>query len=183
MSLPSFKYHPDPIATGSIEASDARCACCGEARGYIYTGPVYADADLDDTICPWCIGSGLAHEKYDAEFTDKAAVGGYDYFLRKNVTQKVKQEVANRTPGFNGWQQEKWLVHCGDACAFLGPAGSREVQTFESQDLLDSLRADIQMNEDEFREYLNSMDKECGPTAYIFKCLHCGQLLGYSDFT
>src|SRR5262249_47650 len=107
----------------------------------------------------------------------------YDYFLSRAVSQAAKEEVAYRTPGFSGWQQEKWLVHCSDACAFLGPAGSLEVEAYESQELLDSLRGDIQMNEQEFQDYLNSMDKDYGPTAYVFKCLHCGTLLGYSDFS
>ncbi len=40
----------------------------------------------------------------------------------------VIDEVSGRTPGFSGWQQERWLVHCGDACAFLGPAGRTEIR-------------------------------------------------------
>ncbi|WP_409994824.1 CbrC family protein [Burkholderia stabilis] len=27
MSLPAFRYHPDPLATGSVIRSDARCVC------------------------------------------------------------------------------------------------------------------------------------------------------------
>jgi len=39
MDLPTFRYHPDPLASGSIAASDAACACCNQHRGFIYTGP------------------------------------------------------------------------------------------------------------------------------------------------
>lgn len=39
MTLPKFKYHPDPVATGHLVESDTACACCGQVRGYIYTGP------------------------------------------------------------------------------------------------------------------------------------------------
>jgi hypothetical protein len=46
--LPSFRYHPDPVATGSIEPSDAVCRCCGRARGYIYAGPVCAEAVVNE---------------------------------------------------------------------------------------------------------------------------------------
>jgi uncharacterized protein len=28
MDLPVLRYHPDPIASGSIAASDAQCDCC-----------------------------------------------------------------------------------------------------------------------------------------------------------
>lgn len=55
MQLPSFKYHLDPLSTGSITESESICECCEESRGYIYTGPVYAEVELVDAICPWCI--------------------------------------------------------------------------------------------------------------------------------
>ena len=29
MELPAFKYHPDPVATGSVLRSEAECCCCG----------------------------------------------------------------------------------------------------------------------------------------------------------
>jgi uncharacterized protein CbrC (UPF0167 family) len=183
MSLPVFKYHPDPISTGSIQAREVQCVCCEETREYVYVGPVYCRTNLDEAICPWCISSRLAYEKYEAEFTDIASIGGYDDFLHKTVSKEVKEEIAYRTPGFCGWQQERWLAHCNDACAFLGPAGKKEVEKYNSQELLESLRADIYMNEEDFHNYLNSLDKEYGPTAYIFQCLHCGKYMGYSDFT
>jgi uncharacterized protein CbrC (UPF0167 family) len=43
--VPRFRYHPDPIATGSVVPSDATCALCSEARGYIYTGPVHCEEE------------------------------------------------------------------------------------------------------------------------------------------
>ncbi len=183
MDLPQFKYHPDPVTTGSIEARIARCICCDEIRHYMYVGPVYAEAHIGDVICPWCISSGLAHEKLDAEFVDIEGVGDSDPTSRESAPQPVREEVAYRTPGFSGWQQERWLVHCGDACMFLGPAGKSEVYALNSQELLDSLRTDMEMNEEEFRPYLDALDKNGMPTAYIFRCLHCGKYLGYSDST
>ncbi|HKZ81756.1 MAG TPA: CbrC family protein [Pyrinomonadaceae bacterium] len=178
---PSFKYHPDPIATGSFEARELTCACCGQVRSYVYVGPVYAEADLEEKICPWCISSGLAHEMFGVEFTDIDAIG--DYESKASVPVEVKEEIAYRTPGFNGWQQERWLVHCGDASAFLGPAGKDELKSYGSQELIDSLRADRGMDEASFRDYLDTMNKQTGPTAYVFRCLHCGLYQGYSDFS
>ncbi|MBK1868507.1 CbrC family protein [Aestuariivirga sp. YIM B02566] len=52
MTLPKFTYHPDPIATGSLVASEEICICCGQARGFIYKGPAYAVEELVDCICP-----------------------------------------------------------------------------------------------------------------------------------
>ena len=60
MVLPTFKYHPDPVATGNVVQSDTECVCCGKARGFIYAGPVYAIEEYDHCICPWCIADGSA---------------------------------------------------------------------------------------------------------------------------
>lgn len=121
MDLPKFKYHPDPIASGSVVKSDKVCACCNEAKGYIYEGNVYDEEDeRDDAICPWCIADDSAHEKFDASFND--AEGLYD-----QVPPEVADEVEFRTPGYSGWQQEHWLACCGDAAAFREPVGYAEI--------------------------------------------------------
>lgn len=180
MTLPSFKYHPDPVATGSIEARDINCVCCGQVRGYAYVGPAYSEADLEKEICPWCINTGLAHDQLGVEFTDIDAIG--DYEPNMTIGTDVREEIAYRTPGFNGWQQERWLVHCEDACAFLGPAGKEELEAYADQGLIDLLRADIAMDQVEFQDYFNTLSKQAGPTAYVFRCLHCGKYQGYSDF-
>src|SRR5579871_4660279 len=128
MALPHFQYHPDPLATGSIVPSDTPCACCSAARGYVYVGPVYAEEELVECLCPWCIADGSAHERFNAEFVDAAGVGGHGDC--DPVSPEVVEEVAFRTPGFSGWQQERWWTHCGDAAAFLGPAGWKELQAY-----------------------------------------------------
>jgi uncharacterized protein CbrC (UPF0167 family) len=179
MSLPKFKYHPDPIATGSIKASDTECECCAEQRGYIYVGPVYSVEELSECICPWCIADGSAHEKFDAEFTDSAAVGGDSE--PPVVPNAVVEEVAFRTPGFSGWQQEHWLACCGDAAAFIGRAGRAELER-QWPDAIPSIQQECGMVDGpEWKGYLRALKKDDSPTAYVFRCLHCGKHLGYSD--
>jgi uncharacterized protein CbrC (UPF0167 family) len=116
-ALPTFRYHPDPVATGAVEASDGTCPCCGAARGYAYVGPVFAEDEVEG-LCPWCIADGSAASRFDAEFTE---VDG-------DVPDGVLVEVTTRTPGFTGWQQERWLVHCGDAAAYLGATGDDDLE-------------------------------------------------------
>ena len=108
-ALPSFTYHPDPLGTGSVVKSSTVCLSCSKSRGYIYVGPVYSVDELDECICPWCISDGSAHNKFDAEFTDAAGVGG-GCRQPGQVDSKIIEEVAYRTPGFSGWQQERWLT-------------------------------------------------------------------------
>ena len=179
MNLPAFKYHPDPLATGSIKHSDATCECCGQQRGFIYTGHVYCVEELSDCICPWCIADDSAHTKFDAEFTDSAGVGGYD--KSKQISSTVIDEVAFRTPGFSGWQQEHWLACCGDAAAFVGRAGRAELEK-QWPDAIPSIQEECGMIDGaHWQSYLHALDKDGSPTAYVFRCLHCGKHLGYSD--
>jgi uncharacterized protein CbrC (UPF0167 family) len=51
-TLPIFRYHPDPVGTGSVEPSSTTCVGCGRERGFIYTGPVYAIDEFQSEICP-----------------------------------------------------------------------------------------------------------------------------------
>jgi uncharacterized protein CbrC (UPF0167 family) len=179
MELPKFKYHPDPIATGSIVESAVACRSCGQARGYVYDGLPIAEEILDKCICPWCIADGTAHAKFEACFVDEDGIGGHG--LWDGVPAAVTDEVAHRTPGFRGWQEEEWWTHCGDAAAYLGMAGAEEVTEF-GPELADQLRryASFEDNED-WREVLGSFSKVGAPTAYLFRCLHCGTVGGYWD--
>jgi uncharacterized protein CbrC (UPF0167 family) len=118
MALPSFRYHPSPLSTGSIIRQEVTCRCCGESKPYVYVGPVYGPEELDSCLCPWCIADGSAHEKLDCEFVDSAGIGGHGTWDK--VPIEVVKEVAFRTPGFSGYQQERWWTHCGDAAAFIG---------------------------------------------------------------
>lgn len=178
-ALPTFRYHPDPIATGSIEASDTECMVCKRARGYIYTGPVYSEEELGDLICPWCIADGTAHERFDAEFTDLASIGGGDKW--EEVADAIAEEVAYRTPGFSGWQQEKWFTHCDDAAAFLGVVGHDELKVM-GPEATEAIRSEAELSGREWERYFKALNKEGSPTAYIFRCLHCGAYGGYSDY-
>lgn len=176
--FPTFKYHPDPIKTGSVIESDMTCIVCEQKRGYIYVGPAYAVEEYSEEICPWCINDGSAHEKLDAEFCDSAGVGGYS---ADTVADNIIEEVAYRTPGFLGWQQEQWFTHCNDAAAFLGAVGYKELLE-HGDDAIQAIRASTGLAEDdEWQEFFEILDKDGAPTAYLFRCLHCGAYGGYTD--
>ncbi|HUQ63903.1 MAG TPA: CbrC family protein [Acidimicrobiales bacterium] len=175
--FPQFRYHPDPIATGAVERSEKECLACGRARAFIYVGPVFAEAELVDALCPWCIGSGTAAERFDAQYTD-VSLG-----VPVGVPTSATDDIAHRTPGFRGWQQEHWLYHCDDGCAFMGEVGRRELDDYP--DALAALRRESQLSgwgEDDVAVYLDSLTKGGAPTAYLFRCLTCGVHLAYSDF-
>ena len=178
MDLPAFRYHPDPIASGSIVASDASCACCGEARGFIYTGPTYCEAEVEDALCPWCIADGSAAKKLDADFTDSAC-------FPDEIARATVEEIALRTPGFSAWQQGKWLACCGDAAAFLEPVGHGEMRARYPQiegALMMYIVHELGISGGAATRFLQSLDRDQGPTAYVFACRHCDSKPAYVDY-
>ncbi|HCT75297.1 MAG TPA: hypothetical protein DGG94_06955 [Micromonosporaceae bacterium] len=179
-ALPRFTYHPDPVGTGSVAVSDTACVCCGRNRGWVYTGAVYAVQEIDDDeLCPWCIADGSAAERFDATFND---VGNIDPW--QQVSTHVVETISRRTPGFSGWQQERWLFHCNDGAQFIGPMGADELAGYP--DAIESICEELS----EFRwdaelvaEYLARLSKNGQPTAYVFRCRHCQTHVAYTDFT
>ncbi|WP_454796813.1 CbrC family protein [Novosphingobium lindaniclasticum] len=176
--LPTFRYHPDPIATGSIEPSKIRCVCCEQARGFIYTGPVYALDEYQDSICPWCIADGLANARLSTSFTDEPGIGGYGEW--DAVSPDDVATIAYRTPGFNGWQQEQWWTHCGDAAAFLGRHGFRDLEALGA-DAIEAIKLNTGLQDDEWHRFYVNLNKDGSPTAYLFRCMHCSLHGGYQD--
>jgi uncharacterized protein len=139
MELPQFKYHPAPLTTGSIAPSGEVCEVCGSVRGYVYRAGTYGLRELT-AVCPWCIADGSAHEKFGVEFT--ASIGDGDW---EAVLEEIADAVAFRTPGFSGWQQERWFTRCGDAAEFLGPMGKEQIER-AGPEALDVVRAESAYN-------------------------------------
>jgi uncharacterized protein len=180
MDIPRFKYHPDPIITGSIIESDKKCRCCRKARGYIYVGPVYyAIKKYNKCICPWCIADGSAHEKLDASFTDAEGVGIYGNW--DEVPLEMIEEVTNRTPGFSGWQREQWWAHCQEPGQFLGRAGCEELKTY-GPEVIKAIQDSTGLGDGEWGQLFPAFDKNGSPTAYLFRCPNCGKIGGYGDW-
>jgi uncharacterized protein CbrC (UPF0167 family) len=166
MSLPQFRYHPDPIATGSIESSDATCICCEKERGYIYVCNTYSEEDIEEALCPWCIADGSAAEKYDAQFVDDAPL------VEEGVEEEIIEEVTRRTPGFFSWQQEVWLCCCDDACEFHGDPSREHLAKLEGSALKEVMEQ-LSFSEEEWAEFLENYEPGESPAIYHFVCRHC----------
>jgi uncharacterized protein CbrC (UPF0167 family) len=174
--LPQSRYHPDPLATGEIEPSDAECLNCAQRRGYLYVGPVFG-VERPRELCPWCIADGAAAARFDAQYTDALDAP-------QEVPQAVVDELLTRTPGFKGWQQEHWLYHCGDAAAFLGRAGYDELQAHpEALEMVVLENSQIGWSQEQIEYYVRHLDADGDATGYLFRCLHCGTHLAYTDMS
>ena len=169
-SIPVFKYHPDPLKTGSFQESEFPivCPCCGKKNLIIYEGPFYSTEDPYG-ICPECIASGAAAEKFNGEFQDSESVDEVDDPAKLD-------ELIHRTPGYCGWQQEYWRAHCNDFCAYLGTVGYAEL---EQMGLVDEVRETLL--DDWFEEIFTDLTKDGSTVGYLFRCLHCGKHLLHID--
>ena len=179
-ALPTFIYHPDPLATGSVVQADTVCVCCQRQRGHVYSGPVHAQGAHENEICPWCIADGSAHAQLGASFTDEDGIGNGLAWSGDAVPQAVIEQVAHRTPGFSGWQQESWWTHCGDAAQYLGRAGHAELLAAGAE-AVEAIRDTTALEGAEWARFFAALKRDGSPTAYLFRCRHCGQWGGYQD--
>lgn len=162
--LPFFKYHPDPLETGSFEEGEEKiCPCCGNKSKVYYSSFPYCSEHVE-YICPTCISNGEAARKFDADFVQNAEWHG--------APDKEKDdELFRRTPGYMSWQGEYWLSCCDDYCAYMGTVGTRELKAMNIADEVIAEYVQRGAFED-IGEYLVKDGPMCG---YLFKCLHCGK--------
>lgn len=173
--LPFFKYHPNPLETEAFLQADSPvvCDCCGNPTRIYYEGPFYAVEDIH-FLCPECISNGKASLKYDGEFQDTGS-------LDSGVDSPDKlDELIHRTPGYHGWQQEHWRMHCGDYCAFVGYVGYRELK---QMGIVDEILQDSvwDMWGAKPEEVLKDLVNGGSVQGYLFQCLHCGKYLLWAD--
>lgn len=162
--LPFFKYHPDPLETGSFEEGEEKvCPCCGNKSKVYYSSYPYCSENVE-YICPTCISNGEAARKFDADFVQNAEWHG--------APDKEKDdELFHRTPGYMSWQGEYWLSCCDDYCAYMGTVGTRELKAMNIAD--EVIEEYVQRGAfEDIGEYLVKDGPMCG---YLFKCLHCGK--------
>ncbi|MFE2324737.1 CbrC family protein [Streptomyces sp. NPDC059385] len=61
------RYHPDPVASGSVRESTETCACCNRSTGWIYTVTFHTAQEISGRFCPWCIADGSAAERFEGD--------------------------------------------------------------------------------------------------------------------
>jgi uncharacterized protein CbrC (UPF0167 family) len=165
--LPSFDLMDDAGRDHVFALSDEACDCCGKARGWKYTGPVYGEAD-EPVLCPWCIRDGRAAAELGCSFND-----AHDYENNLSVPDRVRVTVRERTPGFVTWQQNHWKVCCGSACKFMDEATVENLKGRWAS-LVPAIRAELIGPIPWVDEWLEKHAAYGGaPSVYIFQCRVC----------
>ena len=166
MELPTFRYHPNPVATGACVKQSETCLSCEKEVSHIYIGPTFSIHELDEQLCAWCIADGSANEKFDVEFSDPHPLE------LAGLPESLIEEVTTRTPGFICWQQPTWLTHCDDACLFVGDATMKVLQAISTAEHDDLLKTG-HLDKEEFEEILGYYRPGGTPGIYHFRCMHC----------
>lgn len=162
--LPKFKYQPnlyiDPFTL--VEFDEGTCECCGKQVD-AFIDQIYAVEEAK-CICLQCVADGTAAKKFDGDF-----IQDVEQFV--DDAQK-NEELFKRTPGYESWQGENWLVHCEDYCAYLGRVGYNDLKKMDLLDKVDVVEGDIDLTE---------LEAGGSFTGYLFQCLNCGQYRLYTD--
>jgi uncharacterized protein len=159
MCLPTFKYHPNAYQLDIFVNEEGICSVCNQKRTIKYNLVPYCVED-PDYICPWCIADGSAAEKYQGQFNDNYGI--------EDVPPEMLDEIVLKTPSYSSWQQEVWLSHCNEPCAFIGYVGAKEIEPY-----FDEILDDIQDYPEELIK--SSLSKDGALVGYLFECVQCAK--------
>ena len=159
-----FKYHIDPLKTGVLKNDkEVVCECCNKMTNVYYDGPIFSESNIC-YLCPNCIKSGKAHNKFNCDFFE-------DWDTIDDNTKT--DELRYRTPGIITWQSSYWLSHCNDYCAFVDYVGWNEIVDLGiEKEIEEDYSKNGEYDIEEVKKYLENYGSMQG---YLFKCLHCGK--------
>ncbi len=207
--LPKFKYHNNPLKTGTFDVmlSPSKCKCCKEYTWVIYSFPFYAEIELImelECLCPDCIANGEAAKKFRGSFQPVDVQRQFEEnFQNEKTVDRVNDidkinELLYKTPSFQAWQREIWRTHCNDYCEFIGYVSADDLYKMGIMDevLDDPLWKDSSWCDFPVKDVICNLVSEwdgeeralvrIGVTdkaqGYLFKCLECGKYLVWFDF-
>jgi uncharacterized protein CbrC (UPF0167 family) len=216
-----FPYHPKPLESGYVVPSNKICCTCGKSRGFIYTTDPFKEPREDERApCPWCIEDGSYSSSFEDDHAqhDEDQFAPYvdlsNQYLNSFKSQKlnqslfhlldeevesspkipeeIREKVVQRTPHFLSWKEPEWLIHCDDACEFVGHFDTLKVKESE-KDLYKAVFracmrecAMLRVSEEQLKkkatELLETL-RTSDPSAVVFRCRKCRKYLSYIDFS
>jgi len=180
MELPKFRYSPNAYKLNLFKEVEGICSICGQPRKLKYISSFYS-IEKPDYICPWCIANGEAAKKYDGSFNDYCGIEGVSPDPNdppSTIPMELLLEITNRTPSYPSWQQEVWLSHCNEPCAFIGFVDTKAIESH-----LEELKEDIQINLEYNPEIINHLTTDRDLVGCLFRCLKCGKYRLHIDCT
>lgn len=178
MNYPHFKYHPHAYQLDIFVEEKGTCSVCHEERDLKYEASFYAVED-PEYICPFCIADGRAAKRYEGAFNDYCGIEGVSpdpHDPQPTIPREMLLEICERTPSYFSWQQEEWLTHCHEPCAFIGYADTESIAPFR-EEIVSELDPSIA---EETLDYIRK-DGDC--VGYLFQCVQCGKHKLHVDFS
>ncbi|GIN88073.1 hypothetical protein J6TS2_44590 [Heyndrickxia sporothermodurans] len=168
--MPKFKYVADEALNELFQFETAICDCCEKEVAATAIAGIYAIEDVD-AICPDCIVSGKAAQKFNGEFQD--------YLINDEnvINREWTKEVLERTPGYVSWQGNNWLAHCQDYAQFIGYVGWEELVELGIENDFENF---TDLPKENLQQYLVNDGHIQG---YLFRCLQCQTYLLYADMS
>lgn len=175
LTPPHFRFHPDPLRSGSVIAKAVTCRACERQRDHAYVGPIHGEQELD-ALCPWCIADGTAHRRFGALFHELA--------FASDVAPEVAIEIEERTPGFDTWNPIDWPTCCALPMAFVETAGIAEIRARHRAlegELMGTIVHELGISGGAAHRFLDSLRREASPSVHVFHCLTCDHTTGCID--
>lgn len=128
--LPIFRFYPGFYEDGLTERPDSSCPLCGSGLALRYRGNVRGRQKIAKP-CVSCIADGRAaaaasvskdFPEFDPEAELYCRYGAFNSIVSREpipVSDNI-DEVLNRTPAPNKWQQVDWPLHSGEPMILEG---------------------------------------------------------------
>jgi len=178
MIFPIFKYFNNPANSNSFEKFEGICSCCNQKQGWRYIGPYQCNESISD-LCPICIASGDAHNKYAIIFNK-----GNNPEM-SHLSDEIIAELVQRTPSYQARRFEpyetrifNWITHCDDACVYYGYASIDDLNSVRIEDragIFNAKKIAIQYWDWFLSEVPNGLLTDFSSEAHHFRCLHCNK--------
>ena len=156
MEYPKFKYYRNPRLAVKFDEEPVICDCCKNPT-HFYANSMYTTEDIN-AICPDCITSGKACEKFDGEFNTAINFGNDEAY----------EQLVTKTPPLSTFQEIDW-PHChNDYCTYIGTCTEEDL---ENEDLMAELEETFDEDGYEFEE-IQDMSPDY---LLLYQCEVCGK--------
>lgn len=195
-----YKYFLSPEKYSNVLDGSHECDICHEVKR-CFDGSVYYGKEDYNAFCFECVEEGRL-EEIDTTSVDPDVNELIMQLMKKhsnlsegelkNISEELTRKLLYTTPSLTTWQDFLWPAHCGDYCQFIKIAGKEDFNKLSldgnGKALFEkSLYGDLKelTDVDAVWEAIcdNSIESTSDPnsnwdtSAYIFKCVVCGDIV------
>lgn len=153
----------------AFSAQGVVCECC-EKTTKLYSEMGIQSEEECDILCPDCIASGRAAERFRGSFNELEA---------ECESPEYAQTVESKTPCLPANQDYLWKVCCGEPCIYLKRATHEDVEKLSLWEALKETYCDEIIPFSDLQEMLG--EEEDDSLLMLFRCKRCGKIHAIID--